>query len=327
MFDNQHSSRLSSIQLLHLRARQHMAHADASSAAFSASPSSANKPTSLGGFPTQTHLQPGGVLQSQPECSGSHELPSQSPRGLPSQPPGAPQPPQWGGLDSPCPVGSEAGTSQHVYAPAGTAGTAGTSQHVYAPAGTRPQDAAMHALLARLTQERNASAVLPSLPLAAADPQPTPAAVPASPHSAPAPPAAPPDPGLACLTLLDGVAKHIGVSSSLSQQQPPDRYPSHVPSSNLCTILSWDLHSMIPGPTDTICFGRSSMWLVAINSCYGSCCTSCFEDCKFVSACSAADSSATRVIRMHVSEHHVIIKHHVIVYVWLPSMHMLQTLL
>ena len=241
MFDNHHSSRLSSIQLLHARARQHMAHADASSAVFSASTTTANKPPSLSGVPTQTPLQPGRVVQPQPECSGSHELPSQSPRGLPCQPPGDPGPSQWGGPHASLPVGSEAGASQYVYA----------------PAGTRPQDAAMQALLARLTQERSASAMLPSLPSIAADPQPTPAAVPASPHSAPAPPAAPPDPGLASLTLLDGVAKHTGVSSSLSQQQPPDRYPSYLPGFIICMVSSWYVDRVLLSPTDSMCCGRN----------------------------------------------------------------------
>ena len=150
----QQSPRLSSIQLLHLRAQQHMAHANTPSAALSASVSSANSQAPLGEPPTQTHLQSGSL------------------------------------------------------------------QSVYAPAGVRSHaDAAMQALLDRLSQERNVDTVLPSIP-AVAGPLP-PAPGPPSPAAVwptPAAPQPPPASRLASLTLVDGVAEHGGVGSSLTQQ-------------------------------------------------------------------------------------------------------------
>lgn len=146
--------KLSSIQLLHLRAQQHMAHANASSAALSASLSSANSQAPLGGRPlTQAHLQRGSLYNR------------------------------------------------------------------YPPAGTRPHaDAAMEALVGRLSQERHLNSALP-LVFPVAGPPPPAAVWPPPPGPQP-----PPASRLASLTLAGNVAGHTDMSSSLSQQQQqPDR--------------------------------------------------------------------------------------------------------
>lgn len=202
---------LSSIQLLHLRAQQHIAQANASPTPVSASVGGANSQAALSGPRTQTHSQPKQLPQLLAAPSPSLDLapPSTSPMGLTPQPPGDPLPPQWGSVHSSRLVGRSRPPGHD----------AGFSQFVYAPAGTRPHtDEAMQALLDRLSQERTAKPALPS-------PTP-PAAAPTPPAAAPAPllaPQPPPPSGLASLTLMDGMAAQQCMASSLSQHQQPHR--------------------------------------------------------------------------------------------------------
>ena len=196
---------LSSIQLLHLRAQQHVAHANASSASFPAAASILNSHAPLGGGPTQPRLQAGGV---QPQPLALDLTPSW---GFPQLPADL-QPPPFGGAHSLGQGGMSQPHSVKHDPPHGPPKT----QHVYTPTGLRPgADETMHALLARLSQERNANLALPSLS-AAAPPTPTHACSLSPPPAAPSPPAC----GLASLTLVDGRAAHATLASPSLHHQP-----------------------------------------------------------------------------------------------------------
>lgn len=139
----QQSPQLSSIQLLHLRARQHMANADVSSASLPAAPSHPQCQADVGSWTPQA---PSGAHTDRP----SRLLGSAGPQS--GQPPplrAAPNPPEHVGIES----SPSAGLSQ----------AHGSVQHVYAPAGARSgADGTLQDLLARLWHQSNSNHLLPS---------------------------------------------------------------------------------------------------------------------------------------------------------------------